>query len=333
MEIIKIHSKRKDYEVRFNTKLVELLNSELESEKEYFVVIDSKLVDKYQKIISSVASKAIIYPLEAGENAKSLSTYEKITNFMLEKCVSKSFTLVAFGGGTIGDLVGYLAATYKRGVNYINIPTTTLAIVDASIGGKNAINMGEIKNALGTIYPPSKILVGTDVLDTLDERNINNGLFESLKMGLSLDKELFELFENAEEKKYLNEVIYRSILAKKEVVEKDEDEISYRKILNFGHTFGHAIEMLTEGKLLHGEAIANGMLIVSKNKEYYSTLVDIITRLNCPIVSSFDIEKVISKIKNDKKIDKGNLDLITVPEVGKAEIKNITLDELRKVVC
>ena len=239
---------------------------------------------------------------------------------------SKKDTLIAFGGGTITDLTGYVASTYKRGINFINVPTTTLAMIDASVGGKNALNMKDIKNAIGTIYSPVKVLVGIDSLSTLDERNYNNGLFEALKMGAILDKELFNSFVNNSYKENIEEIIAKSILLKKQIVEQDEDEKGLRKILNFGHTIGHAIEL--ENDLLHGEAIANGMLAVSYKKSFYNDLKTAINNLKCPLVKLNNIKNVV----NDKKVSNNKVDLIVVSTIGNAEIVPTEIEELKRMV-
>ena len=312
--------------------LIELMKSELDEDTRYFVVFDDKLPSKYPKFIKDLNPNSTIYALKGGEGIKAFDVYENLMRILLEYGFTKKDKLIAFGGGSILDLTGYVAATYKRGVEFISIPTTTLAMVDASIGGKNGLNVNGIKNAIGTIYPPSKVIVGLDVLETLDQRNFNNGLFESLKMGLSLDKDLYDIFKDAQERTYLKEVIYRSIMAKKDIVEKDEDETGLRRILNFGHTFGHAFEAASNYSLLHGEAIGNGMLIVSKNKDYYADLLDILTRMNCPIVSSYNEEDLLNRIKNDKKANKTTIDLVVVNEVGKGEIVPTDINDLKGMV-
>ena len=332
METIKIHSKRRDYSVILGDRVEDIIKSELDSNVRYFCVLDDKLPSSFPKAIKDLNPNSIIFPIKGGEDAKSFFMYEKLTSKLLEYNFTKKDKLIGFGGGTILDLVGYTSSTYKRGIDFVSIPTTTLAIVDASIGGKNGLNVDGVKNAIGTINPPEKVLVGLNVLDTLDARNFNNGLFEALKMGLSLDKDLYDIFKDAGEREYLKEVIYRSIMAKKNVVEQDEDEKGLRKVLNFGHTFGHAFESASNYALLHGEAVGNGMLVVSKNKEYYADLLDILSRMNCPIVSSYDENTLLKLIKNDKKVEHDFIDLIVVNEIGKAEIIKTKFEDLKGLV-
>lgn len=326
MNTITIKSKQHDYDVIVYEFLEELLLKNLNSDEKYFVIIDNKISSKYSETILKAAPKAIIYPIEGGETAKTIQSYEVLTSKLLELGFSKKDTLVAFGGGSITDLTGYIASTYKRGINFINVPTTTLSMIDASVGGKNALNVNNIKNALGTIYPPSKVLIGLDVLDTLDKRNFNNGLFEAIKMGAILDEELFNSFVDGSYKNDLEKVITKSILLKKQIVEEDEEEKSIRKMLNFGHTIGHAIEL--ENSLLHGEAIANGMLVVSYKKSFYNSLKTAINNLNCPIVKLKNIENII----NDKKASNGKVDLIELESIGKAVIKTTKFETIERMV-
>lgn len=329
MKTINIKSKHHDYSIILHENLVTLLNNYLNPEQRYFIVIDKKLEEKYKNILLECSPKSIIFPIEGGEEAKTLEGYQQLGAELLNNQISKDDILVAFGGGTITDLVGYTAATYKRGMQFINIPTTTLAMVDASIGGKNALNLGSTKNAIGTIYPPKEVLIGFDVLETLPDKHVQNGLFEALKMGLILDEALFNIFKEDYMNK-LEEIIIRSIVLKKVIVEQDEDEKGLRKILNYGHTIGHAIELTTD-HLLHGEAIANGMLILSKDRAYETDLRTILNKMNCPLISSIN-DSILNNIQNDKKAANGNIDLVIVNTVGKVQLYNVPIDELKGVI-
>ena len=240
MERIDIKSSIHNYIVILHDKLVELLKNELDPDKKSFVVIDEVLFDKYSPLLKQIIKNVVFFPLKACEETKSFKQYEVLCKELLKNNFSKDDCVISFGGGTISDLTGYLAASYKRGIELIIIPTTTLSMVDASIGGKNAINVDGVKNAIGSIYPPSKVLIGIDVLETLSVIDFANGICESLKMGVTLNKRLFNLFEK--DTLDIKETIRESLLTKKMVVEKDELESGFRKVLNFGHTIGHAIE-------------------------------------------------------------------------------------------
>ena len=330
MEIIDIKSSIHNYKVILHDKLEELVKKELDPNKKTFVIIDDALYAKYSKLLSEYLSDVIFYRIKGGEEAKSFDNYERICKELLAINFSKEDILISFGGGTISDLTGYIASSYKRGVPFISIPTTTLSMVDASVGGKNAINVNGIKNAVGTIYPPIKVLVGLDVLETLPIVEYANGICESLKMGLALNEKLFGMFE--EDTLNIKEVIKESILTKKSVVEKDELECGYRKVLNFGHTIGHAIEFESNYKIKHGFAIANGMLIASKNEYYYEQLIGILKKIGCPIIQHFDSTRILEAIKNDKKSYSETIDFVFVHKIGSFEIKNISFNDVKGVI-
>ena len=330
METIEIKSSIHNYKVILHDKLEELLKKELDPGKKSFVVIDSALANKYSPLLKSILTEVKLYELKGGEEAKSFDNYEKICEELLQCNFSKEDILISFGGGTISDLTGYVASSYKRGIQFVSIPTTTLAMVDASIGGKNALNVGGVKNAIGTIYPPQKVLIGLDVLETLPIVEYANGICESLKMGLALNEKLFDLFKH--EELDIEKVIKESLLTKKAVVEKDELESEYRKVLNFGHTIGHAIEFDSGYKIKHGFAVANGMLIASKGMEYYQKLKNILKKIGCPIITKFDVEKLMEAIKNDKKVSSGGINFVLAPEIGKYEIKNVSFNYIKGVI-
>ena len=330
MNNITVHSQTHDYEVIINESLENLIKIYLDFKTRYFVIIDKNVSTKLVPIVKEAAPNSIIYETVGGESAKTIDEYQRIIAFLLENKINKKDKLIAIGGGSIGDLTGYVASTYKRGLDFINIPTTTLAMVDSSICGKNALNVYEIKNAIGTIYPPEKVLIGLDVLSTLNERNINNGLCEALKTGIILDKELFNIFLLGKEKERLEEVIYRSLIAKSKVVCEDENENGLRKILNFGHTIGHAIEL--ESGLMHGEAIANGMLIMSYEKPYYNDLKSIIWRYNFPIYKPTNVDTLIELIKNDKKSSSETIDVVVCDDIEKPVIKTVSFNLLKGVI-
>ena len=330
METINISSKIQNYKIILHDNVLDLIKNELDSKNRYFFIIDDEISSKYVEKIKYLLPHFFFLEIKGGEFAKSLKNYKKIINFLSKRNASKFDYLVAFGGGSISDLVGFVASTYKRGTNFIIIPTTVLCMVDASVGGKNAIDIRRLKNTIGTIYPPEKVLLGLDTLETLPEREFNNGLFEAIKTGIVLDKNLYEEFKN--EQFDIKTIIYRSILAKKSVVETDEFDEDYRKVLNFGHTFGHAIETVTNFDLKHGEAVANGMLINLYNSPLYNDLLNILVKLKCPIIKSIDKASLLSAIKNDKKANGHFVDFVFVDEIGKGYIKRTNFKKLKGIL-
>ena len=221
--------------------------------------------------LSKLKSEVFTIILNQGEKAKSLANFQKIINFLIAHNFDRSDGIIAIGGGVVGDISGFVASAYLRGISFIQIPTTLLAQVDSSVGGKTAINIPAGKNLVGAFYNPSGVIIDTTVLSSLSARQLNAGLAEVIKYGFIQNKYLLSLLSKHTDKildrehKIIEEIIFESIKTKAKIVTKDEKETGMRALLNFGHTFGHAIEASGKyKKILHGEAVAKGMLIASK---------------------------------------------------------------------
>ena len=300
------------------------------------VVTDDNIPDSLKETVLSQFDGAILAEVPQGEKAKSLEVYTDLLATLLENGFSRKDCIIALGGGVVGDLAGFVAATYKRGCRFVSIPTTTLAQIDSSIGGKVAINMNGIKNCVGSFYHPQTVFVDTDTLKTLEKRHFYNGLVEEVKAGCICDEQLFSIFkEHAAEldfnSPYLEEIITRSLLMKRDVVQQDEKEQHLRKILNFGHTIGHAIESLYNLRdYYHGECVANGMIKIMENEEIKADLTDIFTKMHIPFVTDLDAEKCIEFIKNDKKASGNAIDIVKVDRIGWAYIEKTDIEEMRK---
>ena len=244
---------------------------------------------------------------------------------MLDNNFSRKDCVVAVGGGVVGDLSGYAAASYMRGIDFYNISTTLLSQIDSSIGGKTAINLGNVKNIVGAFYQPKKVLIDPDVLSTLPERQISNGLAEAIKMALTSDSELFDIFENEDIKEKLDEIIIRSLRIKKNVVEKDEKEAGLRKVLNFGHTIGHGIE--TSSELYHGECVALGLIPMCDEK-IVPRVIEVLKKCNLYNLIEFDWDNISKAAFHDKKADGEFVTVTTVPKVGSFELKTMKCSEV-----
>ena len=330
MEEICIKSQIHNYNIIIHDTLLDLLQTELNVLEKYFIVIDKKLIPYYLEALKTLLPKATFYEVDADDRGKSLKEYQKLVKKLLQKNIDKSTTLISFGGGSVSDLVGFVASTYKRGLNYINVPTTLLSMIDASIGGKNSLNIGKTKNAVGTIYPPIKVLIGYDALNTLEIREFNNGLFEAIKIGLLFDRPLFEHIKNG--KFDMLFIIKQSILHKKEIVEGDEFEKGNRKLLNYGHTFGHAIEIDNNFQIKHGEAVANGILIMSYGQNYFNELKDLILNLGCPLVNAKNNQRLLKIIKNDKKLSRKSFEVPFVEQIGEGFLKKVSFKDLERIL-
>ena len=295
------------------------------------IITDEGVPKQYHEEVLKQCKEGYLFVAKQGEETKSLRVYEQILQRLLELDFSRKDLVIALGGGVIGDLSGFVAGTFKRGMRFVSIPTTTLSQIDSSIGGKVAVNMGEVKNVVGTFYHPESVLVDLNTLSTLSKRHYHNGLVEAVKAGLIGDAELFELFEKTDDiQENLEEIIIRALTVKKNVVEQDEKEENLRKILNFGHTIGHAIESIyhLEG-YYHGECVGIGMMMILENEEIRERLRKVLHKLNVPLSAEYDVEEVIHFIKKDKKANGKYVTVVQVDTVGEAKLLPIEIESLR----
>ncbi|MDP6375837.1 MAG: 3-dehydroquinate synthase [Pseudomonadales bacterium] len=273
-----------------------------------------------------------VFTMPDGEAHKNLATYTEIMDFLLSHRHERTTTLIALGGGVVGDITGFAAATYQRGVEFLQIPTTLLAQVDSSVGGKTAVNHPSGKNMIGAFYQPRCVIADMDVLGTLAKREYAAGLAEVVKYGMIWDAEFFEWLEgsaaalNAREGDALTYAVEASCRVKAQVVASDETERGLRAILNFGHTFGHALETVTRyERYLHGEAVAIGMVMAARASVAYGTLDDnaverlksLLASLGLPVTAqSVDREALREAMGMDKKVVGGRLRLVLSRDVG-----------------
>lgn len=325
--IIQMNLGPDSYDILVERGLLDRAAEEINLDRKVFVLTDSGVPKKYAKAVAKQAKKGIVYTVNEGEDSKSLATLEKILQEMLKKGLSRKDCVVAVGGGVVGDLAGFAASVYMRGIDFYNIPTTVLSSVDSSIGGKTAINFGGVKNIVGAFYQPKKVLIDPNLLKTLDKRQVSNGLAEAVKMALTSDKELFEIFEKGNIEENLEEIIVRSLNIKKNVVEQDEKEAGLRKVLNLGHTIGHGIELTTD--LYHGESVAMGLLPVC-HKDIRPRVIEVLKKLDLYKNQKFDWKKIEKTVSHDKKANNNTVSAVFVKEVGsfsfeETEIKKLIL--------
>lgn len=288
-----------------------------------------------EKLLSNVDYDTLILP--DGESYKSLESLNQVITRLMERKFNRTCMLIALGGGVIGDLTGFAAACYQRGVKFIQVPTTLLAQVDSSVGGKTAVNHALGKNMIGAFYQPDAVIADTETLSTLPEREFSAGLAEVIKYGIIRDKKFFDWLENNIESimnrddDALEYTIERSCINKAEVVAEDERESGIRAILNLGHTFGHAIETtLNYKEWLHGEAVGCGMLMAADlsmrlgliTQDKVERIKSILERTNLPICihEKVTLEQMLMNMKVDKKSRDGVLYLILINDIGNAII-------------
>ncbi|MFV5696401.1 3-dehydroquinate synthase [Flavobacterium sp. LB3P122] len=337
------------YPIYFNEKGYEALNLHLKENKysNLFIIIDSNTNDfclpKFLPFLETDLTIEII-EFEAGEQNKNIESCVQIWNVLTELGADRKTLVINLGGGVVTDLGGFVASTFKRGVDFIHIPTTLLSMVDASVGGKNGVDLGNLKNQIGVINVPKMVLIDTQYLETLPQNEMRSGLAEMLKHGLIYDKEYWEQFLDLKAIDFadFDELIYRSVEIKNEIVKQDPTEKNIRKALNFGHTLGHAIESyFLENKskttLLHGEAIAVGMILESyislhKNlinqAEYFQIKSSIKTIYDDIIFEENDIKPILELLIHDKKNEYGNIQFALIEGIGNIKINQSVDNEL-----
>jgi len=317
-----------------------------------FVITSPKIYDLYKGIIKKSFNQKKFKVIIAanGERAKSKECFFRvIDNILSSKQINNNPFILCLGGGTIGDLGGFIASVYKRGINYIQVPTTLIGQIDSSIGGKTAIDTPQAKNIIGTFYQPKAVLIDPSFLNTLPKKEVREGLAEALKYGIIKDKELFCLLKNnpqkilSLDKKLLNTIIYRCVKIKADIVAKDEKEAKgIRTILNFGHTFAHGLEAASKyKKISHGKAVALGMLYASYLSQQLGRISPALTgqisqalqSLGLPVKIKFEPKKVLNALRHDKKFRAGKIRMVLIDNIGKVSVStNINQKDLSKTL-
>jgi len=304
------------YDILVERGILKDAGKHLNLDRRVLIVTDSGVPECYAETVAKQCRKPVICTVKTGEGSKSLEVFGLLLQNMLDNNFSRKDCVVAVGGGVVGDLSGFAASSYMRGIDFYNIPTTLLSQIDSSIGGKTAINFGGMKNIVGAFYQPKKVLIDPELLNTLPERQISNGLAEAIKMSLTSDKELFDIFESKDIKANIDEIIIRSLNIKKSVVEQDEKESGLRKILNFGHTVGHGIESSENmSELYHGECVALGMIPMCDEK-IRQRVIDVLKKCNLYNMPAFDWEAIKEAAFHDKKADGDSVTITKVSDIG-----------------
>ena len=324
--IIRMNLGDDSYDIVVERGILARANEYLNLDRRVLVVTDSGVPAEYARIVAEQCKNGIICTVDEGEESKSIDSFSRLLQAMLDNGFSRKDCVVAVGGGVVGDLSGFAASAYMRGIDFYNIPTTLLSQIDSSIGGKTAVNFGGVKNIVGAFYQPKKVLIDPELLKTLPERQISNGLAEAIKMSLTSDKELFDIFESKDIESSIDEIILRSLNIKKSVVEEDEKESGIRKILNFGHTVGHGIESAAQGELYHGECVALGMIPMCA-ESIRLRVIEVLKRCGLYRTLEYDWNKISEAAFHDKKADGGRVTVVTVPNIGSFEMKEMSCGE------
>lgn len=347
METVPVDLPEKHYRIHIESGLVSrvgTLVAELWTPRKIAVISDRNVAPLYeQKVIKQLIAagfQVTAYQVDAGESSKSWQTAVQLFEKLAEDHFTRSDGVLALGGGVVGDLAGFVASTFMRGLALIQMPTSLLAQVDSSVGGKTAINLGTGKNLVGTFYQPDAVLIDPDTLNTLPQRYVAEGYAEIVKMAAIEGGTFWQVIEQINRPKeileHANDLIQKSVAFKAGVVMDDEKEHGRRQILNFGHTIGHAIELLADGQLAHGEAISIGMVRLTQIFENYrlsprgttNMLTQRLKAVGLPLVSSLiGTSAFYEKLKNDKKNHGSRLNLVYLKALGQPALYPIEIDK------
>lgn len=320
-------------------KTGELVKSVLDCNKITLISDDNVYAlygDNVKTQLEKQGYQVFTYVFKAGEASKKTSTVIDMVEFMADKQLTRSDAVVALGGGVCGDMAGFASAIYLRGIRFVQIPTSLLAQVDSSVGGKTAVDLPQGKNLCGAFHQPCLVIIDPNVLDTLSDHFFNDGMGEVVKYGCIKSKSLFERLEKENPKDFIEDLIYECVDIKRVIVENDEKETGERALLNFGHTCGHAIEKLWNFETVsHGEAVAIGMVMISQagenagltEKGTADRIVNILGKMNMKIHDTHSTKEIVDAMSADKKRTNKGIKLVMLKEIGESFIKPVTMEE------
>lgn len=343
---LNVDIKNNSYDIFIGNDIIKNIYNDLSKYNKILVVTDEKVPTEYaNELTKQIKDKTKIITIPCGEKNKNIENVEKICSLLKENNFTRKDLVIGLGGGLVGDVSAFSASIYMRGIDFINIPTTLLSMVDSSIGGKTGVNFEGIKNLIGTFYQPKAVYVDIDTLKTLDKRLFNEGLIESIKMAITLNNDFYNYLEDViltndnivnnklteKENEIIKNIIIESLKIKKYVVEKDEKENDLRKVLNFGHTIGHGIEESSNNKLYHGECVAYGMLYMT-NEDIKKRLLKIYDRLCIDMNVDFDKNLALEIITHDKKSESNYINVVLTNKIGTYSFEKWTIDDIKNIM-
>lgn len=303
------------------------------------IITDSNVCGLYsqgvKKSLEKEGFEVYTHIFPAGEESKNLKSVYDMLCFLAENSFTRSDIIAALGGGVTGDMAGYAAASYMRGIDFVQIPTSLLSQIDSSVGGKTGVDLPQGKNLCGAFWQPKAVIIDYTVLDTLPERYFTDGMAEAIKYGCIKDKKLFERLENESVRDFLEDMIFNCVDIKRRVVENDEREKGERMLLNFGHTLGHAIEKYYNfSGISHGEAVAIGMSLIAAAGEKNGLtksgtarrVVDILKKYSLPVCLDAPLDEIITAARADKKMSLDGLNFVMLSEIGDSFVKKLPMD-------
>ncbi len=309
------------------------------------VITDSNVkklyLDTVMQSLHQAGFEPCSYAFEAGETSKDLNTFGNILEFLAKNRLTRADCVAALGGGVVGDLSGFAAACFMRGIRFVQIPTTLLAAVDSSVGGKTAINLSSGKNLAGAYLQPAAVICDTDCLNTLTDDVFTDGLAEAIKTGVLAGEDLFSMFESSHIKTHLTEIIAKCVSFKASIVEADERENGVRKILNLGHTVGHAIEKCSHYSISHGHAVSIGLAIIARaslklgwsDQNCSERIVNVLMKNRLPVSTRYAPAELAAAAISDKKRTGNSISVIIPHAIGKCVIREIPIADLENILC
>lgn len=297
--------------------------------------------DNVIKSLENSGYKVCYFTFEAGEKSKNLTTVSKMYDFLAENHITRTDLIVALGGGVAGDMAGFAAASYLRGIDFVQIPTSLLAQVDSSVGGKTGVDIGAGKNLVGAFWQPVLVLIDSNTLNTLPKYYFEDGMAEVIKYGCIKDKTLFEKLENENAADCIDDIIFNCVAIKRDVVSRDEREKGERALLNFGHTLGHALEKINNfTDLSHGQGVAIGMCMITKASEKEDLtekgsakrIENLCKKYNLPTYSDISKSEIARAASSDKKTNGSSIKLVLLKEIGESYLKKIGISELENFI-
>jgi len=346
---LKINQEPIEYSIHIGSEIInkEISNiNDIGNYNQILVIFDSKIDSQFINLVEqSLLDNNIRFnklSLDSSKESKSFSTFNRINDYLVNHNYNRDSLLISFGGGSIGDLVGFVASNYYRGIDYIQIPSTLLSMIDSSIGGKTGIDTPSGKNLIGSFYHPRKVIIDTQLISSLDDSEINSGLFEAIKYAILFNLDLFNLIDcnldNIRDLDIMSQIITQCCKMKSQVVLDDEKDLCNRKKLNFGHTIGHAIESIYGFR--HGESVGYGMLCaidISKqlgtlSESNHKKIFNLIHRLDLPNLNP-DVDLIINQLKKDKKIEDNKNNFILLNHIGNSYISNkVSIDMIKNSI-
>ena len=325
-------TKQGTYDIVIGRGVLSRAGALLDLDRKVLVVTDSGVPAGYADTVLAACREGVRFVLPQGEASKNLDNWQAVLGTLLDHGFTRSDAVVAVGGGVVGDLAGFAAAAYMRGIDFYNIPTTLLSQLDSSVGGKTGVDFGGVKNLVGAFKQPRKVLIDPDCLKTLTPRQLHEGLAEGIKMAATSDAALFKFIADTDDlERDLEAILEAALRIKRDVVSADTDEKGLRRVLNFGHTVGHAIEAAAGGALFHGECVAAGMLYFCSAKAR-SRLQPVLEKYGLPTQDPFDPDTLLSYIVHDKKASGGEITCVFVEEIGRFEFRKWSPEQIRELI-